>query len=113
MQVQIENEYTGSDCSEILYFDYEKTAGDVVDRVLSDAGCPYDAEVNIHKCFVLPENIDDFPFTDYDYVVDTVDTVSAKLALITKCQALHVPIISCMGGRKQAGRQSVPCGRYL
>ena len=72
-----------------------------------------DAEVNIHKCFVLPENIDDFPFTDYDYVVDTVDTVSAKLALITKCQALHVPIISCMGGRKQAGRQSVPCGRYL
>ena len=47
MQVQIENEYTGSDFSEILYFDYEKTAGDVVDRVLSDAGCPYDAEVNI------------------------------------------------------------------
>ena len=47
MQVQIENEYTGSDFSEILYFDYENTAGDVVDRVLSDAGCPYDAEVNI------------------------------------------------------------------
>ena len=58
-----------------------------------------DAEVNIHKCFVLPENIDDFPFTDYEYVVDTVDTVSAKLALITKCQALTRPLedmsISC------------------
>ena len=49
MQVQIENEYTGSDFSEILYFDYEKTAGDVVDRVLSDAGCPYDAEVNMKR----------------------------------------------------------------
>ena len=47
MQVHIENEYTGSDFSEILYFDYEKTAGDVVARVLSDAGCPYEAEVNI------------------------------------------------------------------
>ena len=65
-----------------------------------------DAEVHIHKCFVLPENIDDFPFTDYEYVVDTVDTVSAKLALITKCQALHVPIISCMGaGNKLDGSQ--------
>ena len=32
-----------------------------------------DAEVNIHKCFVLPENIDDFPFTDYEYVFDTVE----------------------------------------
>ena len=63
-----------------------------------------DVEVNIHKCFVLPENIDDFPFADYDYVVDTVDTVSAKLALITKCQALDVPIISCMGaGNKLDG----------
>ena len=47
MQVQIENEYTGPDFSEILYFDYEKTAGDVVARVLSDAGCSYEAEVNI------------------------------------------------------------------
>ena len=47
MLVHIENEYTGSDFSEILYFDYEKTAGDVVARVLSDAGCPYEAEVNI------------------------------------------------------------------
>ena len=65
-----------------------------------------DAEVNIHKCFVLPENIDDFPFMDYEYVVDTVDTVSAKLALVTKCQALHVPIISCMGaGNKLDGSQ--------
>ena len=63
-----------------------------------------DAEVNIHKCFVLPENIDDFPFADYDYVVDTVDTVSAKLALVTKCQELDVPIISCMGaGNKLDG----------
>lgn len=47
MQIHIENEYTGSDLSEILYFDYEKTASDVVLRVLSNDGCPYDAEVNI------------------------------------------------------------------
>ncbi len=54
-------------------------------------------EVNIHKCFFLPENADEFPFADYDYVVDAVDTVTAKIELVMKCQEVGVPIISSMG----------------
>lgn len=55
------------------------------------------AEVNIHKCFFLPENAEGFAFDQYDYVVDAVDTVTAKLELVMKCQEMNVPIISCMG----------------
>lgn len=56
-----------------------------------------DAKVNIHNCFFLPENADDFPFEEYDYVVDAVDTVTAKISLVMKCQEMNIPIISCMG----------------
>lgn len=56
-----------------------------------------DVDVRIHKCFFLPENADDFPFAGYDYVVDAVDTVTAKLELVMKAQALRIPIISSMG----------------
>lgn len=56
-----------------------------------------DVDVTIHKCFFLPENADDFPFADYDYVIDAVDTVTAKLELVMKCKELNVPIISSMG----------------
>lgn len=55
------------------------------------------ADVKIHTCFFLPENANTFRFSDYDYVVDAVDTVSAKLALVMKCQETGTPIISCMG----------------
>lgn len=56
-----------------------------------------DVEVNIHKCFFLPENADKFPFGEYDYVVDAVDTVTAKIELVMKCNKEGVPIISSMG----------------
>lgn len=56
-----------------------------------------DAEVRVHKCFFLPENADEFPFEEYDYVVDAVDTVTAKIALVMKAQEQHVPVISSMG----------------
>lgn len=56
-----------------------------------------DVDVTIHKCFFLPENADEFPFSDYDYVIDAVDTVTAKLELVMKCKELNVPIISSMG----------------
>ena len=63
-----------------------------------------DADIRVRKCFVLPENISEFPFEEYDYVVDAVDTVTAKLELVMKAQEKHVPVISCMGaGNKLDG----------
>lgn len=56
-----------------------------------------DADVSVHKCFFLPENADKFPFEEYDYVVDAVDTVTAKIELVMKAQENGVPIISSMG----------------
>ncbi len=56
-----------------------------------------DAVVITKKCFFLPENQDDFDFSQYDYVVDAVDTVSAKIALVLKAQEANKPIIASMG----------------
>ena len=56
-----------------------------------------DIEVNVHKCFFLPENAEEFPFAQYDYVVDAVDTVTAKIELVMKAKEMKVPIISSMG----------------
>ena len=47
--------------------------------------------------FFLPENADEFPFEEYDYVVDAVDTVTAKLELVMKAKEKNIPIISSMG----------------
>ena len=68
-----------------------------------------DADIRIHKCFFLPENADDFPFDEYDYVIDAVDTVTAKLELIIRCKEKNVPVISAMGaGNKlDAGRMKI------
>lgn len=63
-----------------------------------------DAVVQTHTCFFLPENADTFPFEEYDYIVDAVDTVTAKIALVMKAQEKQVPIISSMGaGNKLDG----------
>ena len=53
----------------------------------------------VHKypTFYLPSNADDYDLSQYDYVVDCIDTVTAKIELIKRCHQLHVPIISCMG----------------
>ena len=55
------------------------------------------AEVNTYKCFFLPENASDFPFDKYDYVIDAIDTVTAKIELVMQCQKLGIPIMSSMG----------------
>ena len=67
------------------------------------------AQIEVHKCFFLPENADDFPFSEYDYIVDAVDTVTAKVELIMRAQKEGVPIISAMGaGNKlDAGRLKI------
>ncbi len=56
-----------------------------------------EVEVVTHCCFFLPETKDQFDFSQYDYVIDAVDTVTAKVALVEACQEAAVPIISSMG----------------
>lgn len=53
--------------------------------------------VNAYACFFLPETEAQFDFSQYDYVLDAVDTVTAKLALVEACDRAGTPIISCMG----------------
>lgn len=64
------------------------------------------AVVNVHKCFFLPENKDEFDFTQYSYVIDAVDTVTAKIQLVLEAQNVGIPIISSMG----AGNKLDPTG---
>ena len=56
-----------------------------------------EAKVEKRKCFYLPDNSSEFNFKSYDYVVDAIDTVSAKIDIIVKCTELGVPVISALG----------------
>lgn len=56
-----------------------------------------EAEVTVHSCFFLPENKNQFDFSEYDYVVDAIDTVTGKLCIIEECKKAGTPVISCMG----------------
>ncbi|MCI8484182.1 MAG: tRNA threonylcarbamoyladenosine dehydratase [Lachnospiraceae bacterium] len=63
-----------------------------------------EAKVREHRSFFLPENAEEFPFETYDYLIDAVDTVAAKIALAEKAQEMGIPIISSMGaGNKLDG----------
>lgn len=63
-------------------------------------------QVRTYECFFLPENADDFPFQEYDYIIDAVDTVTAKLELVVRAHQMGIPIISSMGaGNKLEGSQ--------
>ncbi len=53
--------------------------------------------ITVKSIFYLPENADEFDFTQYDYIIDAVDTVAAKLSLAQKAQLAGTPIISSMG----------------
>lgn len=56
-----------------------------------------ECNVRIFQCFYLPETKNLFDFTEYNYVVDAVDTVTAKIQLIVQAKEAGVPIISSMG----------------
>lgn len=60
--------------------------------------------VRTFKTFYLPETEGEFDFHNYDYIVDAIDTVTGKLALVRNAEACNTPIISCMG----AGNKSDP-----
>ena len=62
-----------------------------------------EAEIEARRCFFLPENEREFDFSDCDYVVDAVDTVTAKLAIIEKAKREGVPVISAMGAYDASG----------
>ena len=73
------------------------------DRILS---INPDAQVHVHKCFYLPETSEQFDFSQYSYVVDAVDTVTAKIDIIMQAQAKGVPVMSSMGaGNKMDATQ--------
>ena len=55
------------------------------------------AQVEVRQCFYLPENADEFDFSEYSYVVDAVDTVTAKLEIIMRAKQTGTPVISSMG----------------
>ena len=56
-----------------------------------------DIQVDARKCFFLPDNAHEFDFSQYDYIVDAVDTVTAKLQIIVQAKEAEVPVISAMG----------------
>ena len=56
-----------------------------------------EVKVEVYRTFFLPENAEDFPFDQYDYVADAVDTVTAKIAIIERAKRVNVPVISAMG----------------
>ncbi|MBQ3463197.1 MAG: tRNA threonylcarbamoyladenosine dehydratase [Clostridia bacterium] len=53
--------------------------------------------INAYNCFFMPETADEFDFTNYDYVIDAIDTVKGKLEIIMRANDANVPVISCMG----------------
>ena len=66
--------------------DTRKTVGKYKAEVMRDRMLEINsnADIAIHKCFFLPENADEFPFREYDYIVDAIDTVTAKIELILR-----------------------------
>lgn len=63
-----------------------------------------DINIDARQVFFLPDTADEFDFGEYDYVVDAVDNVTAKIAIIEAAKAAKVPVISCMG----AGNKTDP-----
>ncbi|HBY20929.1 MAG: tRNA cyclic N6-threonylcarbamoyladenosine(37) synthase TcdA [Clostridiales bacterium GWE2_32_10] len=59
------------------------------------------ANVTIHQSFYLPENSNELIDSSYDYIIDAIDTVTAKIDLVLKAKELHIPIISSMGTGKK------------
>lgn len=54
-------------------------------------------EVRPFRIFYLPETADQFDFSEYDYIIDAIDTVTGKLQIISRAKECGVPVISCMG----------------
>ncbi len=66
-------------------------------------------KIKTHQMFYLPEKADEIDFSCYDYVIDAIDTVTAKLSLIEQAKKANVPVISCMG----AGNKKDPTAFHV
>ncbi len=78
---------------------YHSTLGEYKTQVMKkriEDICP-DIKVYTHELFVLPENLTEIFNKKVDYIIDAIDTVTAKLAVIVYAKEHHIPIISCMG----------------
>lgn len=75
------------------------TVGKYKVEVLKERGLDINpnANINVYKTFVLDSNINMFPFNKYDYVIDALDTVNAKIAIVCEANKYNVPVISSMG----------------
>lgn len=75
------------------------TVGKPKAKVMADRIKDIDPDCNVDavECFFMPETAEDFDFSGFDYVVDAIDTVTGKLALIEKAYGESVPVISSMG----------------
>ena len=62
-----------------------------------------DCNVTTYDLFYMPDTADEVPLENYDYIVDAIDTVSAKLALIQRAKEVDVKVISCMGTGNKLG----------
>ncbi|WRS28581.1 tRNA threonylcarbamoyladenosine dehydratase [Oscillospiraceae bacterium MB08-C2-2] len=60
------------------------------------------AVVHKHQCFFTPDTADQFDFTQYDYILDAIDTVTGKLELVMRGRSAGVPVISAMGAGNKA-----------
>ena len=78
-----------------LHSTVDQPKAEVAARRVSDINPACD--VKAIRMFYLPENADQIDFSQYDYVVDCIDTVAAKLDIVERCTALHIPVISAMG----------------
>ncbi len=76
-----------------------KTIGRYKTEVMKERALEINPEIKVEerRIFYLPETAEQFDFTQYDYVVDAVDTVTAKLSLVEAANEAGIPIISCMG----------------
>ncbi len=76
-------------------------------RAMTDRIASIDPGIVLHglEWFVLPNTVREIDFTDFDYIIDAIDTVSGKLALAAMAKEMSIPIISAMG----AGNKLDPC----
>ena len=78
---------------------YQSTVGEYKTKLMKEriSDICYSTKVVTHETFVLPENLSEIFDRRIDYIVDAIDTVTAKLALVEYANANEIPIISCMG----------------